>query len=381
MFEQLSMSIRTYATKQGIHPSLVTRYLKGDVMPSEEFCRDLADEVKLARSAVADVPDRAKLAKLYRSARDAQPRGWGNATRLRREAATASRRAQQATRDLGLIAEQLADAHRRIAELEQGRGTLDSSPVRKRPSYPRPYWDHYRTNHLARSPLSTANVTSIDDTTDRIIDQLADPASKTPLQTKGRVLIPPQTGKSSYVTALATKSLDAGYRLLVVLSDPLNAIRAQLQARLEESLDHAPQGKTPPLRLTTQDSDYRSLAALLPALEFEKRVPSLPLNDPRNLDEALPRVLVVKKNASILRRLIGDLQRIRTPLEEVPTLILDTADAKALQGGAIENLTESLRKTLPRSQYVTFENITQTDEETRPDFMMWVPKAEIAAVN
>ncbi len=48
-----------------------------------------------------------------------------------------------------------------------------------------------------------------------------------------------------------------------------------------------------------------------------------PVYDPENLRGAKARLIVIKKNAAILRAVLKDLKRIRFRLEEILTLIID----------------------------------------------------------
>lgn len=80
-------------------------------------------------------------------------------------------------------------------------------------------------------------------------------------------------------------------------------------------------------RLTGAHDDYKRLKAGLSSLDFRKTDhlvdPARPLYDSLNLPRPDVRLAVVKKNAAVLRKLVHDLQSIKTDLGEIPTLIID----------------------------------------------------------
>src|SRR5690606_7719522 len=80
-------------------------------------------------------------------------------------------------------------------------------------------------------------------------------------------------------------------------------------------------------RLSSSKWDYKKLAAGLSALDFrsgnELVDPRRPLYDPINLHRTDVRIAVVKKNKSVLTKLVDDLRRLHTRLGEIPTLIID----------------------------------------------------------
>jgi hypothetical protein len=98
-------------------------------------------------------------------------------------------------------------------------------------------------------------------------------------------------------------------------------------------------------------------------------MPQLPLNDPENLHATAVRLMVVKKNKTILSKLVKDLQSIQTPLAETPTLIIDDGSEwdldvvnthrKATGTGkvgltSVQTAMAELLGLLPRAQYVAY---------------------------
>ncbi|MBM2621997.1 hypothetical protein JIG36_41495 [Actinoplanes sp. LDG1-06] len=363
MFALLNMSVRKYAVSQGRDPGLLSRYLNGHVLPSEEFCRDLVAEV--GRLVPAAAADEERLLATHRAAGDASPGSWGGSSRDRQQLATARAQAEQAQRDLRQLVGELAQARERILHLERQRGD-----VRGRPVTHGPRWDFYR-NHLG-SRVPHAFVESVDQATDEIVQRMADPRSSSPFHGSGRVFVPIQAGgKSLYVGATLAKALDLGFRFVITMTDPLNAVRSQMQARLDEGLPRATS-----LWLTGPHSDYRSIIGSFPALlAFEKQQPDRPLHDPQNLERALARLVVVKRSVPVMRKLMKDVQAHAGRLEEVPVLILDAVDGPLMPGGALDRAVTDLKAAFPRLQYLSFATVDPAERETPEDFTMWLQTA------
>ncbi|MEU0342699.1 Z1 domain-containing protein [Streptomyces bobili] len=268
------------------------------------------------------------------------------------------------------------------------------------------YWTSYEGKLRAKG-WSDAAVASLDEASRAVVERLTDPEQPTARQAKGLVVGYVQSGKTANFTGVAAKAIDAGYRLVIVLGGTLNLLRAQTQRRLDMELigqenilrgaditdldslvgvDYAgdddadwdefvQHGARPSVlgafdieRLTTRDRDYTSLAQGIRALEFEKREPTRPLHDPANIHHAAARILVVKKNKSVLTKLVKDLKQIHGLLGELPALIIDdesdqasvnTLDPKKWEQGrpertAINGLLCQLLELLPRAQYVGY---------------------------
>ncbi|WP_333774516.1 Z1 domain-containing protein [Streptomyces sp. IBSBF 3136] len=297
------------------------------------------------------------------------------------------------------------------------------------------YWASYERKLRAKR-WSDAAIASLDEASRAVVERLTDPEQPTARQAKGLVVGYVQSGKTANFTGVTAKAIDAGYRLVIVLGGTLNLLRAQTQRRLDMELigqenilrgadltdldslvgvdyvgdddadwaEFVRHGGRPSVlgafdieRLTTRDNDYKSLAQGIRALEFEKREPSRPLHDPANLHRAAARVLVVKKNKSVLTKLVKDLKQIHRLSGELPALIIDdesdqasvnTLDPKKWEQGrtertAINGLLSQLLTLLPRAQYVgytatPFANVfidPGDDEDLFPsDFLISLPR-------
>ena len=180
------------------------------------------------------------------------------------------------------------------------------------------YWLTLRKYLLGVKGWSMPDVRSLDEVTDRTLGQLM-PPSTDQFDVRGLVLGHVQSGKTANFTALIAKAADIGYRLIVVLSGIDNGLRRQTQIRLKRELvgyvDNRPHAvHLPPIGKQWHEFTSENING-----DFQ----------PGNANHAAlqgsqPVLLVVKKNGSVLRRL---LQWLSEAPEEVrltiPLLVID----------------------------------------------------------
>lgn len=397
LWVHVGLSVRSYAQQEAINPGSLSRYLNGGVLPAEEFVLDLVDAAQ-RKTGLNFVEDTRRLRELLRAAQEAQPSNWGATKRWKAmehkqraradlAEADAAATAEEVLRlrrlledrsavgddELAVAREKLRSAEFRIVALEQEcaslRASLDGGPRRPEKSSS---WTFYASSLAARD-WSTEAITTVDSNTDQVMSQLADPAAPEVVSRRGTVVQYPGSGKTANVVGLIAKSIDVGYRLVIVLTGNLNVVRRQAQRQIDEGL---PRGQTVPniYRLTTQDSDYRLLAQNLSALEFEKHYPDLALNAPENLRDSSVRLVVVKKNRMVLRKLLNDLHATRTPLDEIPALIVDIDTDVHQPGSIVPAITTRLLQALPRAQYVSYVSSPLFVDDQKYDFLVSSPR-------
>ena len=248
------------------------------------------------------------------------------------------------------------------------------------------YWPTLRSFLLARKNWSQAAVRSLDESTNRILSQLAQP--NTPeFDIRGLVIGYVQSGKTANYSALISKAADVGYRLIVVLSGIDNGLRRQTQLRLQNELVGSVAGlktavQLPPAGLQWHlftsdrlDGDFRPGNANQAALQG-----------------AQPVLLVVKKNGAVLRKLLRWFQEAHSSVHQnLPFLLIDDeADQASIDTRgdyireaenlpedyesptAINTLIRSLLNTFKRSAYVAytatpFANILIPHDAYNPD--------------
>lgn len=176
---------------------------------------------------------------------------------------------------------------------------------------------------------------------DKIVG-LGRPPGATTIRTRGLVLGHVQSGKTTSFMSVAAKSVDVGYRLVVVLSGVTENLRSQTQDRLEQQLIGNLDQQW--VRLTDTEND------------FQKSVNAMPFLASHN-----HRLLaVVKKNPHRLRRLAEWLESAgEATLYSCPILVIDDeADQASIDVGrrrqsVINSLIGRLLK-CPKSAYLAY---------------------------
>jgi hypothetical protein len=274
------------------------------------------------------------------------------------------------------------------------------------------YWPAYENYLMEQRQWEDDSLKDLDSATTDVVARLADPTQEEVYQSKGLVVGYVQSGKTANFTGVIAKAIDAGYRLIIVLTGTIDMLREQTQRRLDKELvgrENILKGRDPDdpeslvdvdyqtdtewidrrfiehgilpsdqnlpdvIRLTNyrfsgRTGDYRSLKAGISALEIERVDRTLPLYHPTNLPRSSARLAVVKKNKGVLDRLVKDLKAIRPQLGEIPALIIDdesdqasinTVDKRKWKAGqkartAINGSIAELLELLPRAQYVGY---------------------------
>ncbi|MFB6636038.1 Z1 domain-containing protein [Streptomyces chartreusis] len=208
-------------------------------------------------------------------------------------------------------------------------------------------------------------IQNLDDSSTRVVSLLNHPKEKK-FSTRGLVVGYVQSGKTTNFTSVMAKAADRGYKLFIVLAGIHNGLRRQTQARLAQQLVEP----NPSLwsQLTGLEKDFTPTEN--PASFFGKS----------NKTHVL---CVVKKNATVLRKLALWLDKAADYLEDCPALIIDDeADQATVATKSINPLILSIMKSLPRSAYVgytasPFANllIDPSAEDLYPqDFVVNLPK-------
>ncbi|MEU9440462.1 Z1 domain-containing protein [Streptomyces sp. NPDC048304] len=210
-------------------------------------------------------------------------------------------------------------------------------------------------------------IRNLDDSSTRVVSLLNHPKEKS-FSTRGLVVGYVQSGKTTNFTSVMAKAADRGYKLFIVLAGIHNGLRRQTQARLVQQLVEP----NPSLwsQLTGLDKDFTPHEN--PAAYFGKS----------NKTHVL---CVVKKNATVLRKLAQWLEKAADYLQDCPALIIDDeADQATVATKSINPLILNIMSSLPRSAYVgytasPFANllIDPSAQDLYPrDFVVNLPKPE-----
>jgi hypothetical protein len=349
LFSELGRSQRDFSAHVHWDHTAVSRYLRGERLPPWEFVGTLLRELETARGEPVGPEDRDRIASLHRRALK-ERNGWSALVQVLRQ-------------DSQLAEER---AHRAESELQALATTRQPRDEGWR-------WSAF-TDSLAERGWPEASLTALDRVTKRTLACLADPTAEAAYRTSGVVAAGAQSGRTTIGAGIIARALDAGYRLAIVLSGPMNLLRNQTQRRLEEALhasdqtDRQLQVRFPLLRLTSERSDYQRMP-YGSALQFEKKHKDLPLYAPPNLHPAVPRLVVVKQNVVVLKKLLEDLCHAGPILGEVPSLIVDfepsppylalrrhgSGNETAAQS-RIDLIRSEIVSLLPRAQLIRFEH-------------------------
>ncbi|WP_018638303.1 Z1 domain-containing protein [Parafrankia elaeagni] len=273
------------------------------------------------------------------------------------------------------------------------------------------YWKAYSGLLLARQGWSASALGRLDTATTAVIERLADPTWEERFQARGLVVGYVQSGKTANFTGVVAKAMDAGFRLVIVLTGTVEILRKQTQRRLDMELigvenilggvdekDPAQFAETdyhedtgwheghflrhgvdignldevPAVhRLSTYSGDYKRLKQGLGVLDFraqnQLKNKLVPLYRSENLLSSDVRIAVVKKNSTVLKKLVADLRVIRANLGEIPSLIIDDeADQASVntrkpptsqekrERTAVNQQISQLLRVLSRAQYIGY---------------------------
>jgi hypothetical protein len=177
------------------------------------------------------------------------------------------------------------------------------------------YWK--RQQSFLRNQLHRADyeIDSLDLSSDRVLAHLEDPHSPDSFNVRGLVAGYVQSGKTANFSALIAKAVDAGYKIVIVLSGLHNTLRQQTQQRLQRDLGHentvgvgSPEQSKVWIWMTgdqlNEDFNPGGKNAVAGVLQGNNQV-----------------ILVVKKNKSRLDRLINWMDG-KVPAN-VPVLVID----------------------------------------------------------
>ena len=169
---------------------------------------------------------------------------------------------------------------------------------------------------------------SLDRASDSVLSYLEDPRASGPpaFRVTGLVVGRVQSGKTANYTALIAKAVDAGYRLIIVMTGLHNQLRWQTQLRLGRELGFDETGGIGP---ATAGNNIVPVTA--PEYDGDFREGTI---GPVFLQGNSTVIAVVKKNAVVLRRLRDWLKR-RPRDAHLPVLLIDDeADQASINTGS-----------------------------------------------
>lgn len=216
------------------------------------------------------------------------------------------------------------------------------------------YWPNYRDYLLNVKHWDHDVVTSLDLASTQVLERLAEPTRRERYQTKGLVVGYVQSGKTANITGVVAKAIDAGYRLVIVMTGTIEMLRAQTQRRIDMELvgrqnivaDLSPEYAREAKIDYQDDEDWPGRFADLGADElvteirrltlhhrdYQKHFKTLKINrvdmsralfERENLFRTDANLVITKKNSSVLRKLVTDIRANEKAFLEIPVLIID----------------------------------------------------------
>lgn len=180
------------------------------------------------------------------------------------------------------------------------------------------YWPTLRQFLLSTKGWDSTAVRSLDDSSDRVLRQLAPPSDER-FDIRGLVLGYVQSGKTANFTALSAKAADAGYRLVIVLSGRDKGLRLQTNKRLKRELVGYADNRAGAVRLPPVGKQWHEFTRDELDGDFQPGYANHAA-----LQGSQPVLLVVKKIGAVLRRLIGWLERAPADIRsKLPVLVID----------------------------------------------------------
>ena len=191
------------------------------------------------------------------------------------------------------------------------------------------YWTDYKKYLTLPSPA----ITEIDDTTETILNQLANPNMAGNWFRSGLVVGHVQSGKTGNFIGLANKAMDVGYKIILILSGMYSDLRMQTQKRVDKGAI----GKvTDPKALDSgrpigvgMFSGHPNIIYLTSS-SMNGDFGSLLVNVGGVLTSSSPTIMVCKKNTSILYNIINKFAQDAQIAEDgypivpdIPLLVID----------------------------------------------------------
>ena len=181
------------------------------------------------------------------------------------------------------------------------------------------YWIALR-GYLSQR-LEINRIRYLDDSTDQILGRLGHPDSED-FEKRGLVLGYVQSGKTANYSALIAKAADVGYKFFIVLSGIDKALRLQTQIRLQDELTGYSNGNrdaVPYPELGKRWSVFTS-----PDINGDFNPGSIDLGA-----SSPPFLAVIKKNSSVIKRLLLWLKRSPSNVRNSPLLLIDDESDQA----------------------------------------------------
>lgn len=233
------------------------------------------------------------------------------------------------------------------------------------------FYNRYETHLLLNKKWKPVEVTSIKQSSDIILDHIADPKSDKYFNKQGLVIGDIQSGKTANYTAVINKAIDAGYKIIIVLAGLTRDLRNQTQKRLDlEVLGYETKRNSKGKKIGVGEVVQLNIEGLTCSDDEKsfgdmKKFFSIHTLD----DKTNPIVAIVKKNKSVLEHLRDFLSesqeycytngKLNIPVliidDEVDQASVDTKDSETIENAsAINGMIRTILSKLNRYSYVGY---------------------------
>ena len=231
------------------------------------------------------------------------------------------------------------------------------------------YWERYKKYLLNDKGFSNNVVNKMDDVLDTLTDLLGDPTRSISYKRRGLIIGDVQSGKTANYTGLICKAVDAGYKVVVLLTGTIEKLRQQTQQRIDEGFvgcdsDAMMKQREDKLIIGVgkYDPSVRPMVLTSTSDDFKQQNASNLNFDLRNINGSV--IFVVKKNSAVLKRLNKWLRTFNqngdNPIDNSILVIDDEADNASVNTKDAESpttinaLIREMLKSFTKSSYVGF---------------------------
>lgn len=213
------------------------------------------------------------------------------------------------------------------------------------------HYDVYR-RHLS---MSEESLRVLDDISTRVLDAMGNPRSVAPRKTQGLLMGDVQSGKTATFTGICHKAVDAGYKMIIVLTGVIESLRVQTLERMQLDLCG--------LKFIKNEATQAVTAFPLPHAEIKSsRLKDFDectsISEPKD-DRVF--VYILKKNSRVLQKFLDGLASFPPGIwSSQPILLIDDeADSASLNTKksdedptAINGLIRAILSRFERSAYL-----------------------------
>ncbi|MCL1953384.1 MAG: Z1 domain-containing protein, partial [Firmicutes bacterium] len=185
------------------------------------------------------------------------------------------------------------------------------------------FWGRYKKHLKDKGFLPNVIQSLEDDTLSKLMSYLGDPNSTDSFSRKGLVIGDVQSGKTSNYIGLICKAVDAGYKVIFLLTGTIESLRQQTQIRVEEGFIGydvensqdvgVEKGDILPYSFTTRNKDFVKGSENNTALLIRESTRE-------------PYIFIIKKNVSVLKKIYSAINknlRNRESKVKFPMLMID----------------------------------------------------------